>query len=395
MQTANLGSAVTQLADKLTPGALSLLETIVNIDSPSNCPEGAKLVQDVIASRLADVGCDLAWHAVDPRSSNRFVLEGTYHGSAAPSVALMGHVDTVFPVGTSKLRPYRIAGGEAFGPGVSDMKSGLALIVATASAISMLAENAPVPSLRIILSSDEELGTPYSKPVLRRLLAGSKYAFNAEPARPSGAVVVSRRGSAHLTVNVSGIEAHSGTSFSDGRSAISSLANIILELDRLNQEPGTETVNVGIVAGGTATNVVAGQASAKVHLTFETRERGTSILDKAKEAVRRAAFDGTKSELTGDISFLPMPFTPDGQRLFELYARAAKAIGSEATYEHAAGAADSGIPATMGIPTLCGVGPSGGNWHTDRESVRIADFAPRLATLVLSLLMIAGGAESH
>lgn len=380
---------VLERATSATPEALTLLERLVNIDSPSSAPGGTTAVQTVMAEQLERLGFSIRWHAVGSEDG-RFALEANYDTSSSDRVTLMGHVDTVFPIGTAARRPFSVVGKRAHGPGVSDMKAGLALMTAAAAALVRGGALDAVPSVRVVLTSDEELGTPYSKEVIRELVDGSRCVLNCEPGRHNGAVVTSRRGSAHLLLETTGVEAHSGTDFLKGRSAVVSLARGIVELEALNQLPGDQTINVGLVSGGTATNVVPGHAAAKVHVTFSEEDAGEATIDLARAAVARAAIPGTRAELTGGISFLPMPATLQGERLFDTYRDVTALLGLQVTSEHARGAADSGIPASMGIPTLCGVGPAGANWHSDAEYMELEGFDARAAALALTMIAGAG-----
>lgn len=367
--------------------AVELLEQLVGIESPSGYVDGTREVQEVLAQAFSTAGAETNWHEVDA-TSGRQLLQAVLPGNLLSRITLLGHVDTVYPLGTLAARPFRRSGTRLYGPGVSDMKGGLALMLSVVVGLSTLSREVR-PDIQVLLTSDEEIGTPFSKPVIRRLLNQCDAVFNFEPGRPDGSVVRSRRGSAHLSLQVQGKAAHSGADFWSGSSAIATLASIVAALHALNDRQNEWTVNVGTMMGGAATNVVADAAEAGVHLAYSSEADGRSILEQARKLVEEERQPGTSAELLGDLSFLPMPDSAGTAGLFDLYTRNARLAGYEATAVHAMGASDAGIPASMGIPTLCGVGPIGGHWHSEDEYMDLMDFSLRAQAVGLTILDVA------
>lgn len=386
MQSSSAQDVLTRVADAILP-ALNLLERMVNTDSPSHHPAGAGQVQTMLQEELSKLGFATKVHPASEVGHS--VLEANLDGNGHSRVILLGHADTVFPVGTAMARPYMSSGTRAYGPGVSDMKGGLALMWAALAGLAEACPTENLPDLRVILTADEEIGTPHSKGMIRTLSEGSNAVLNLEPGRPDGSVVISRRGSAHLSVRVAGKESHSGANFAAGRSAIASLARIIVALDGLNETNANWSVNIGTVNGGTATNVVAGKAEATLHLAYGDEEAGKELLNRSRTLIEDNRLEGTEAKLIGDLSFLPMPDTETNRALYHLHAASHKQLGSTLGYEHALGAADAGLTASLGIPTLCGLGPIGGNWHNDQEYLELESFGIRAQALALTIMALA------
>lgn len=376
-------------ASRVVLKSLDLLQRLVNMDSPSVQPDYVRAVQKVLRTEYAELGLTTYWHEVEAQSA-RSVLVAELPGNGRNRVSLLGHADTVFPVGVADARPYRVENGRAHGPGVSDMKGGLALMWATIAYLKSAVGESTRPDIRVVVTPDEEIGTPYSKAAIRKLLADSIAVLNYEPGRPDGSVVTARRGSAHLTLRVHGTSSHSGADFNSGRSAIVSLAQIIVALHGLNEPAADWSLNIGTVSGGTATNVVPDFAEASVHLAFSTEADGRRLLDRARSLVFENRIPDTKAELVGDLSFLPMPDSPGNRALYELFSAHCTYAGQPVKAEHALGAADAGIPASMGIPTLCGVGPVGGKWHSPDEYMEIDGFENRMKACVMTIVGLVG-----
>jgi glutamate carboxypeptidase len=327
---------------------------------------------------------------VDTIAHPRFgdALRARVGAETGKSILLMGHRDTVFPAGEAARRPFRFNDGRAYGPGVADMKAGLVMNAFVLAALHRHGARSPLVGL---FTSDEEIGSPSSRMLIEAEARQARAVFNAEPGRPSGAVVTGRKGGVFMRVEIFGKAAHSGANFKDGISAIEELAHKILALHALtNVEQGT-TVNVGIVSGGQTVNTVAPHAMAEIDLRFVTPADRTAAMAEIERILANGFVPGTSTKLEIAGEFLPLVPTPESKRLFELYAACSAEIGHPVTGDFTGGCADSGFAAATGAPTICATGPIGGRAHSPDEYMQIDTMVPRAQALALSILRLDHG----
>ena len=293
---ASPGAGVT--ADELTaiedairaaePAYLADLERLVNIDCGSYTPAGVEEVATFVAGFLAGLGAEVVTHP-DPDGRLGPTIVGTVRGAAGagPRVLLIGHMDTVFDPGTAAERPFRIEGGQAFGPGVTDMKSGLLTGLYGLRALIELTRGGGLPFERIVFvaNPDEEIGSPSSSPHIRALAPEADACFVLECARANGDIVSSRKGTLDLVLTVHGRAAHAGVEPEKGRSAILEAARIVRDLHALNGRWPGVTVNAGVISGGTRPNVVAERCVLEV----DVRATDAASQDEAEAAIRALA----------------------------------------------------------------------------------------------------------
>jgi glutamate carboxypeptidase len=373
----------------------ALLKTIVNIDSYTHDKDGVNRVGQVLTDCLDQFGIPYV-----TRSNEKFGdhIIATIKGSRPGKILLLGHRDTPHPPGTVKKRPYKQYEKYAYGPGVSDMKAGLVSIIYAAAAVQH--SEADMCDIELLFTPEEEIGSPISRAVIEERAKEACAVFNLESGRPDGSIVTSRKGSAHLTFQIEGKAAHSGVLIQDGISAIVELGFKIIELQKLMDLEKGITINVGTVNGGINTNVVAPQASGTIHIGFWTLEDFQSIVEEIKTIMNTSYVPGTKSSLSGDVGILPMERNPGVVKLYEIVQEAASMLDIPLTEERTKGAADAGFPASLGIPTICGMGPVGGKWHSIDEYMVIDTFLPRMKMLAISIVLaskqLAGGSvENH
>lgn len=361
-----------------------LLEQIVNIDSGSGHEAGVRQVAALLRARLESAG--IAVQTL-PQPGWGECLLARVPGNAAGAAGhyqLMGHMDTVFPLGTAAERPWRVEAGKAYGPGVADMKSGLVLNVFVAEALARFGGNAT--PVHLLFTCDEEVGSPACRSVIREHVRGARAVLNAEPSRISGNVVNERKGSYHLHFEVKGVAAHAGVNPAQGASAIDAMARKILALHALTGcEPGI-TVNVGVVQGGMASNVVAPLATAHVDLRYTAQNDLEGVLARIQAVIEEESLPRTSGRILARTGTLPMARTPEA--LLQTYQRCAAQVGFSVEGEPTGGAADSGITSDMGIPSLCALGPVGGYAHSEREFCDLATFVPRAQALALTLMAL-------
>jgi glutamate carboxypeptidase len=360
-----------------------LLQKVVNIDSGSRDEAGVTAVAHALAERLLAAGVPVQF---EPVPGYGVLLHAQVHpgeaaGEGAP-IILMGHMDTVYPAGTVARRPFRVEDGRAYGPGVADMKSGLVLNVFVAEAFARCGGlGAP---LHLFFSCDEEIGSPATRDLIMDKVRGARAVFNAEPGRVSGNVVTSRKGSMVVEFEVTGVAAHAGINHAAGASAIEALARKTLALHALTDPATGVTCNVGVVQGGIVPNMVAPHARAEVDLRFTADTNPDALLERVRAIVEEASVPRTQGRITTARRTLPMKPTPD--YLLALYQQGARALGFEVQGEFTGGAADSGLTASVGVPTLCATGPVGGHPHTEREYCELATFVPRAQAVALAVL---------
>lgn len=357
-----------------------LLQKVVNIDSGSRDEAGVTAVAHALAERLQAAGVAVQFEPV-PGYGVLLHAQVNAAGEGAP-IVLMGHMDTVFPAGTVAKRPYREEAGRAYGPGVADMKSGLVLNVFVAEAFARCGGlKAP---LHLFFSCDEEIGSPATRDLIMDRVRGARAVLNAEPGRVSGNVVTSRKGSMLVEFEVEGVAAHAGINHAAGASAIEALARKTLALHALTDPATGVTANVGVVHGGVVSNMVPPHARAELDLRFTADTNPEDLLARVRAIIEEESVPRTQGRITVARSTLPMKPTPD--YLLALYQESARTLGFEVQGEFTGGAADSGLTASVGVPTLCATGPVGGHPHTEREYCELTTFVPRAQAVALAVL---------
>ena len=368
------------------PVYLADLERLVNIDCGSYTPEGVNEVGRWVAAFLRELGATVETRP-DPAGRLGDTVIATFEGRPGGARALLiGHMDTVFDPGTAAERPFRLEDGIAYGPGVTDMKSGLLAGLYALKAIIAERGGLPFERLVFIANPDEEIGSPTSTPHIRAIAAEVDVALVLECARANGDIVSARKGILDLRIVVHGRAAHAGVEPEKGRSAILEAARIVRELHDLNGRWPGVTVNVGLIAGGTRPNVVAERCSLEVDVRATARE----ALEAAEAEIRRIAEATEIPDITVDFEpmarWWPMEKLERSGRLVEHAQGVARALGFEVADASTGGASDANTTAGMGIPSLDGLGPIGGNDHSPAEYLDVDSIVPR-TTLVAGLLL--------
>ena len=371
------------------PDYLDDLRRLVDIDCGSYTPEGVDEVGRWVAGFLAGLGADVD---IRPDPGGRFgnTVIGTFSGPAdGPRVVLIGHMDTVFDPGTVAERPFRIEQGIARGPGVTDMKSGLLAGLYALKAIIAEVGGLPFGRVTFIANPDEEIGSPSSTPHIRELAADADACLVLECARANGDIVSSRKGILDTRLTVHGRAAHAGVEPEKGRSAILEASRLIRDLHGLNGRWPGVTVNVGRIVGGTRPNVVAERCDLEVDVRSVTNEG----LDAVAAAVRDVAAATQVPDVTVDahvlVAWRPMEKLVRSARLVEHAREVALRLGFEVGDAATGGASDANTTAGMGVPSLDGLGPIGGNDHSPAEYLEVDSVVPRTTLLAGLLLAIA------
>jgi glutamate carboxypeptidase len=382
----NNGQAILDWLASQRSAMLALLEELVNTDSSSYDKAGVDAVGERIRAFLDRQGI-----AHDTIGNERMgdVVRATVGQGANTSILLMGHRDTVFPKGEAQRRRFRIEDSRAYGPGVADMKAGLVMNAFVLAAFQKFG-GAPAPLVGLF-TSDEEVGSPTSRPVIEAEARRARVVFNSEPGRPSGAVVTGRKGGVFSKCEVTGKAAHSGGNFEQGISAIEELARKITALHALTDIPKGITVNVGLISGGQTVNTVAPSAECQIDLRYVTPSDRANAMEKIERIVANSNVPGTSAKLEILGEFLPLVQNSESKRLFQHYVDCAKDMGLKVTGEFTGGCADSGFAAAVGATTLCGTGPVGGRAHTPEEYLEIDSLVPRAQTLALAVMRLEQG----
>jgi glutamate carboxypeptidase len=354
------------------------LETIVNIDSGSSHPAGTARVIDFFRQRFEAIGWMADQHAFDPSIGP--CLEVKNGGGDACDFLLIGHVDTVFPVGTCKERPYSVEGDRAHGPGVSDMKSGALLMYYVLNALT---QAGALQDIRVCaaFNCDEEIGSRFSRPWLESLARQSRRVFILEGAREDGSLVNQRKGVARYFVRFDGVAAHAGVDPDKGRSAIVEMGHWIVALDALNRPSDGTTLNVGVVSGGTVPNVVADRAEASIDLRFKDPAEARRVDDAIGRLVAAPKVSGVTANVTGGITRPPMIPSPETLALCRKIEAIGSDLGVDVRWVSTGGGSDGNFSAALGIPTIDGLGPRGGRAHSREEFLDIPSIRPHFELL--------------
>lgn len=372
-----------ELAARRYDDYVEALEELVNIDSGSYTPEGVNRVADLCEARFRAHGWSVERIPHRPAEGEPQLgdlLIGRLEGAGGPRVLMIGHMDTVFDPGTAAERPFRIDGTRATGPGVSDMKGGLLLGFV---AIEVLQEAGFRGFERItyVNNPDEEIGSPFSRATIEELATEADVALVLESGRENGDVVSARKGVSDFAIEIVGRAAHAGVEPERGRSAILEAAHKTIALQALNGRWPGVTVNVGVIRGGTRTNVVPERCLLEVDV--RSPEEGT--LRAVEAEVERIAAEHTVPDVTaiarGHAWHRPMEKTEGGARLAALAAAVAADLGFELRDAATGGASDANTTAAAGVPTLDGLGPVGGDDHGPREWIDLPSVVPRIALL--------------
>lgn len=379
-----------RIVDARLPRFLDELETMVNIDCGSYAPDGVNRIADLVTDALRAGGAEterIPHVPSDGAVQLGDLVIGRFAGDG-PRILLIGHMDTVFDRGTAAQRPFRIDGDRATGPGVTDMKAGL---LAGLHAVATLHEASVRPAITFVANPDEEIGSPFSTPHIRALAPEHDAVLVLECARANGDIVSARKGIADYQLTLVGRAAHAGVEPEKGRSAILEAANQVVALHALNGRWPTVTVNVGVIHGGTRPNVVAARCELQVDVRAATVD---AFDDAAAEVVRLAthpAVAGVEVEVRRIASHPPMEKTEASARLVEAAVEIAGELGFPLRDAATGGASDANTTAGLGIPTLDGLGPVGGDDHSVDEWLDVTSIVPRTTLLAALIARIGSG----
>jgi glutamate carboxypeptidase len=364
---------------------VSTIRELVEIESPSDNKAAVDRMAEAVAQKFSQLGgnADIRIHPAKD-FGNHLQIDFDFPGkSAAKPVLLLGHYDTVYPLGTLAAMPCRAVDNKLTGPGVFDMKSGIALMLHALAALQDWHKGLPRP-VTVFLVSDEEVGSDSSRALTESLAKKAAAVLVLEPAYGSqGAVKTARKGVGGYLVKVTGKAAHAGLDFQKGVNAILELARQIEKISSFTDLKKGLTVNVGVVSGGSRTNVVPSEAAAQVDVRI-ARIKDAAGIDKQMRRLR--PFNRKcKIEITGGINRPPMERTAGVSALYAQAAAIARELGWKLGEAAVGGGSDGNFTAGLGIPTLDGLGAVGDGAHAPHEHIVISEL-PRRAALIAGLI---------
>ncbi|MGO3908633.1 M20 family metallopeptidase [Huaxiibacter chinensis] len=354
------------------------LKTLVNVDCGTQTLEGVARVADIIESLWQREG----WHTEQVNLGDN-VGPGVFVSNKPQAeqfdVLLVGHLDTVFPAGTVACRPMRQDATRLYGPGVSDMKSGLLNILWAMRGLD--AKDKERLAIAVAMNPDEETGSVWSHEWIGELAKRSRCVLVCEAARADGSLVKSRKGMAGYHLTFSGVAAHAGNEPEKGRSAITALARSILAINALADLDKGTTLNVGVIHGGSAANVVAESAIAELDVRFWENDEYDRVHHALNALCEKGFFEGVTTSLTRVNHKPAMAASEATQALMKQVEAAGREEGIPITWQAVGGGSDANHTAALGIPTLDGLGPVGAGFHSPTEWLDIASIEPRIRLL--------------
>ena len=367
----------------ILPWALEVLEEWVRLESPTSDIAAVNALGHRIAGRLEEQG--LVIERIPQHDSGDHLM-GCWNGpliaeDGAP-ILILGHIDTVWPVGQLRQMPIKRVGDRLYGPGIFDMKAGVLLMLLCTRAFRELALSSRRP-VRILLSSDEEMGSAGSRKIVEDVARGCRYVLCLEPPLPGNLAKTARKGVYHFIVEAFGVSAHAGVDHEKGVNALEEMAHQVLSLQAMTDYPSGTTVNVGTLSTRNASNVVPDYALAEVDVRGMTLESGEAISQRILGL--RPFLSRTQLKISGGLGRPPLERTPGIVRLYRYAAEIAEDLGFKLGEGLTGGGSDGSLTAAMGIPTLDGMGVDGAGSHSLDEHILVSDI-PRKAALLTRLI---------
>ncbi|HYE88057.1 MAG TPA: M20 family metallopeptidase [Vicinamibacterales bacterium] len=353
---------------------LDFIEGLVAIESPSDDPAAVNRCGVELEQRLRSIGGAVT-RVSSATAGDHLRVE---FGGGSRQLLLLGHFDTVWPVGQLARMPLQRDGGKLFGPGVFDMKAGIGLATLATRAV---VERGQLGDCAIVMlwTTDEEIGSRTSRALIESEASKSDAVLVFEPSLPGGALKTSRKGVGEFEIIARGVSAHAGLDPDKGVSAIRELARQLIAIETLQEPARGVTLSAGLIRGGTRVNVVPAEARAMIDARAITRA-DADRLQRAMHALQ-PQLPGARLEVTGGFERPPLERTADVVRLFEAAKSVAAAIGIVLEEGAAGGGSDGNLTAALGIPTLDGIGAIGDGAHAIHEHVEIDALIPRAATV--------------
>ncbi|PST93126.1 peptidase M20 [Photobacterium iliopiscarium] len=363
---------------------LEELRPLINLDCGTLTVDGI----DVVATTMAQKYLDLGWNVkrIDCGIAGTGLEVRNKPQADHIDVMLIGHMDTVFPVGTAAARPMTHDNERAYGPGVSDMKSGLLSVVYALRDLDPTALDAL--SICVCMNPDEEIGSLHSETWLKSVAVNAKHVLVAEAARADGSLVKARKGMARYRLSFHGKAAHAGNEPQNGRSAITEMAHWILAINTLTDFDSGTTLNAGVVSGGTGANIVPDFAEVVVDVRFWDNDEYAAVDAQIRTLTETPFVDGVTITVEREAHKPSMVPSPQTEVLMAQVEAVGKELGIDITWQAVGGGSDANLTAVLGIPTLDGLGPIGAGFHSADEWLDLASIEPRIRLLQQVLVKI-------
>ncbi len=358
---------------------LKELEYLVNIDSVSSDAAGTAKIAEFMADKYRALGWQVNRHHFNDTVGP--CLEITNQAAKQFDVLILAHMDTVFPIGTAKGRPFFVQDGRAYGPGVIDCKAGLLSSFYALAALNQAGRLAG-KAVCVFLNSDHEgISSKYSKSYTEQLARKSKCTLVLEGARANGDLVNKRKGIGRYFIEISGVEAHAGVDHHKGRNAIEELAHWVLALQGQTDYTKETTLNIGKISGGTSISSVPNYARAELDVRFYDQQEVIKIEQLMQELAAQPHVAGTTAKVTGGITRPAMVPSAKTEELSRAIDEIGRSLQVEFGWTASGGGSDGSFAAAVGSPTIDGLGPVGGGAHSAQEYLEIATVEPRYQLL--------------
>jgi glutamate carboxypeptidase len=370
---------------------LDTIAALVRLESPSTNKPAVDRCGAELRAWLQALGADVATIPIADRGDHLLARFAAPRADAS-RVLLLGHFDTIWDIGQLERMPLRedSTTRRLHGPGVFDMKAGIGIAMLAMRALTTL-DIADRPHVTMLWTTDEEIGSGTSRGTIERLAREHAAVLVLEPSLPGGGAKTSRKGVGEFELRVSGVSAHAGLDPEKGASAIHELAHQIVAIQSIQDPARGVTVNVGRIAGGTRTNVVADAAQASIDVRVPTMADAEDVVEKLRAL--RPIIARTRLELVGGVDRPPLERTPQVAALYRLARDVARDLGEELAEGAAGGGSDGNFTGAIGVPTLDGLGPRGDGAHAIHEHVDIDDLPWRAAFLAELLRRLGAGRE--
>jgi glutamate carboxypeptidase len=373
--------ALRQAVEAQSDWMVRTLRALVETESPSDDKAAVDAAVRLTAGLAKDAGGRVKTHK---QKTFGDVLDARFGPAsrARKPVLLLGHLDTVWPLGTLKAMPWREAGGRFYGPGVLDMKAGVTMALAAIRALEQLGSARPIT---LLLNPDEEVGSPVSRPITERLALASSAVLVLEPAQGL-ACKTARKGVGDYHLHVTGLAAHSGVDFERGHSAILELTRLLQTVASFTDLCIGRTVNPGVISGGTRSNVIAEHAYADIDVRIAKASDAAKV-EKLFRSLRCTDLKCTL-QISGGLNRPPMERKPGTVALYKQARKLAAELGFTLDEAATGGGSDGNFTSALGVPTLDGLGAVGEGAHAAHESVVVEHFVPRTALLAALIASI-------
>lgn len=368
----------TSLFSDWLPAIQALIGELVGIESPSTEKAAVDRFGERIRQECRELEAEVQVFQ-QPQAGNHLRCRW---GSGPGGILLLSHMDTVFDLGTLARLPFRQEDGKLWGPGVLDMKSSMALLFTVLRVLRQHGLSASRP-LTALFTSDEETGSLTSRELIETEARQAAVVFTLEPGLANGALKTARKGTGDIELHVKGLAAHAGVDHEKGRNAIEELAHHVLAAQRLTAYERGTTVNVGVISGGTRSNVVPDQAQARIDFRV-THMDEAGRLEKWAQSLA-PVISGTQVSAAFELNRPPMPRDATMARTFERAQEFGRELGLSLIEGSTGGGSDANFVAPLGIPVLDGLGAVGDGAHSEHEYVRL-DSLPERAALLAALI---------